>query len=214
MTDFGSFLLAATRVTSPASCPELRLHLAEDLEQAWREMERWLGRTGLPPPYWAVAWPGGQAIARHAFDEPARLGGKRVLDLGSGCGLCAIAAVKAGAAAVEAADTDPYARAASAANAALNGVRLATVADDLIGSPPRWDTVLAGDLWYERFLAQRATAWLRDVAAAGVEVLVGDSGRAFFPRTGLTHLGTYAVDAPESLEPTRRARAGVWRIAA
>ena len=213
MTDFGSFLLAATRVGSPASCPELRLHLAEGLEQAWREMERWLGRTGLPPPYWAVAWPGGQAIARHALDAPERFVGKRVLDLGSGSGLCAIAAAKAGATSVDAADPDPYARAASAANATLNAVRLATIADDVIGSAAQWDIVLAGDLWYERFLAQRATAWLRDLAASGVEVLVGDRGRAFFPHGGLAQLGSYEVDVPESLEPTRRVRAGVWRIA-
>lgn len=196
--DFDSLLHASTRVAAPPLCPELALHLAADLDTLWAEQERRLGRTGLAPPFWGVAWPGGQALARHVLDNPGTVAGRSVLDLGSGSGIVAIAAAKAGARAVEAADTDGFALAAIAANASLNQVRLATLGDDLIGAYSRWDVVLAADLWYERFFAGRVTAWLSELAAGNTRVLVGDRGRAFFPREGLEELQRYQVPSPFS----------------
>jgi len=190
----------------------IRLELPASLGEAWAEQELRLGRSGLPPPYWAVAWPGGRALARYLLDEPAVVRGKRVLDFGSGSGVCAIAAALAGAGRVEAADIDPHARAAIEAHAALNAVSIVTIADDLIGAASRWEVALAGDLWYERVLAQRATAWLRTIAAEGTLVLLGDSGRAYFPRTGLEQVASYRVECPASLEPAGMATAGVWRM--
>lgn len=194
--DFDCLLLTATRVAAPPLCPELALHLASDLETLWAEQERRVGRTGLAPPFWGVAWPGGQALARHVLDNPGTVAGRSVLDLGSGSGIVGIAAAKAGARAVEAADTDGFALAAIAANASLNQVRLVTLGDDLIGACSRWDVVLAADLWYERFFAGRVTAWLGELAAGGTRVLVGDPGRAFFPRKGLEELQRYRVPSP------------------
>jgi len=192
--DFDSFLAHATRVQATALCPEVRLHLAGDLDELWRAQENWLGRRGLPPPYWGMAWPGGQAIARHLLDHRARIEGRSVLDLGSGSGLAAIAAAMMGASHVVANDIDPFACEAMAANARLAGIELETSADDLIGTTGRWDIVLAGDLWYERFLAARLMPWLRGLAAGGAMVLVGDLGRAYFPRAGLVEIGRYDVD--------------------
>lgn len=209
--DFSSFLSAATHVAAPALCPEIALHLAE-LEVLWASQERWLGRTGLPPPFWGVAWPGGQAIARHILANPALVRGRRVLDIGSGSGLAAIAAARAGASAVEAADADAFARQAILANASLNRVRLLVADGELIGAPSRWDVVLAGDLWYERFLADRMTSWLRQLAGEGTLVLVGDPGRAYFPRAGLAELGCYAVRSSQCLEQEAVTVARVWRI--
>ena len=142
--DFDSFLAHATRVQATALCPEVRLHLAGDLDELWRAQENWLGRRGLPPPYWGMAWPGGQAIARHLLDHRARIEGRSVLDLGSGSGLAAIAAAMMGASHVVANDIDPFACEAMAANARLAGIELETSADDLIGTTGRWDIVLAG----------------------------------------------------------------------
>lgn len=171
----------------------------------WEAQERELGTPGLAPPYWASAWPGGQALARHLLDNPALVAGQRVLDLGCGSGLCAIAATLAGGARVEAADIDRCACEAASINANANGVAVQPLCADLIGeSGGRWDVVLAADLWYERFLAQRVTGWLRQLAGAGVRVLVGDLGRAFLPRQGMRELGRYPVANSERLE-----RAGV-----
>ncbi|MEO7811992.1 MAG: 50S ribosomal protein L11 methyltransferase [Usitatibacter sp.] len=209
--DFDSLLRAATRIAAPPLCPELRLHLAGDLDALWAEQERRVGRTGLAAPFWGVAWPGGQALARHVMDNPVTVAGRSVLDLGSGSGLVAIAAARAGARVVEAADTDDFARAAIAANASLNQVALATLAEDLIGAPSRWDVVLAADLWYERFLAGRVTAWLSELAASGTRVLVGDRGRAFLRREGLEELQRYQVPSP-SFERDAVTATGVWQV--
>ena len=209
--DFTAFLESATRVGAPPLCPDIRLHLAENLDALWAGQERWLGRAGLPPPFWGVAWPGGQALARYVLDDPDSVRGRAVLDLGSGCGLVAIAAARSGARAVEAADTDAFARSAIRANAGLNGVTLATPEADLVGTSPRWDVVLAADLWYERFLAGRLTAWLREIAAGGTPVLLGDNGRAFFPKQGVEELRRFELGSatPERAPVTT---AGVWRL--
>ena len=212
LKDFPSFLRAATRICAPELCPEIRLHLASDLPGLWAEQEHWSGRLGLPPPFWGIAWPGGQALARYILDNPALVRDRSVLDIGSGSGLCAIAAAKAGARSVQAADTDAFARRAIAANARLNRVAVVALPDDLIGAPPRWDVMLAGDVWYEKFLAQRMTPWLRQSALGGARVLLGDHGRAFFPRTGVTELAHYEVRASQSLERETITMTGVWKI--
>ena len=199
-------------MAAPELCPEVALHLA-DLDQLWAQQEAWLGQRGLPAPYWAVAWPGGQAIARYVLDHPQEVRGRRVLDLGCGSAICAIAAARSGAAHVDAADIDEYARLAARANARLNAVSFDTPGEDLVGTPLRWDVVLVGDLFYERFLAVRLGTWLRAAAHAGATVLVGDHGRAFLPRSGLVELDRYAIRASQSLEAGPVTMTGVWRFA-
>jgi predicted nicotinamide N-methyase len=210
--DFAAFLRSATVISGTELCPELRLHQAEDLTELWRAQESWLGRTGLPPPFWGVAWPGGQGLARYTLDNPDLFRDRSVLDMGSGSGLCAIAAAKAGAGGVAGADIDPFSLEAIAANAELNEVRVGTIQGDVIGSPPRWDVILAGDLWYERFLADRVTEWLTRMALEGTTVLFGDGNRAFFPRGSMEEIERYAIKAPESFDRDGIGLTKVWRV--
>lgn len=210
--DFTSFLEAAAPVGHPDLCPEIRLHLAPELSPLWAQQEEWLGSTGLPPPYWGIAWPGGQAMARYLLDNRPDVKGLTMLDLGSGSGVAAIAAAIAGARSVEAADIDSFAREAIAANAALNAVQIRILPHDLVGEAPRWDVILAADLWYERFLAGRVTAWLTNAASQGTRVLLGDGGRAFFPRGRLTELARYPVRSMRSLERDPVTSTGVWAM--
>lgn len=143
-------------------------------------------------PYWAYHWGGGLALARHVLDHPGIVTGKRVLDLGTGSGVVAIAAAKAGAKSVLAADVDPYAIVAAQLNATANGVSVATMRGDLTaGSPPKVDVLLVGDLFYEAELAKRVTAFLDRCLAANIVVLVGDPWRAFLPRSRLRLLAEY-----------------------
>lgn len=212
MSDFTEFLRSATSITTPELCPEVSLHLAADLDALWQAQESWLQRHGLPPPFWGVAWVGGQGLARYTLDHADLFRGRAVLDLGSGSGLCAIAAAKAGARRVEAVDLDAFALQAIAANAVLNGVEVATLQSDLIGSPLRWDVILAADLWYERFLAERVTPWLRTLSRGGTLVLLGDCGRAFFPRQGVEELQCYAIRDCAPLERESITTTRVWRM--
>lgn len=201
----------ANLIAEPPLCPELRLWVTEDFE---RGRASWLGsdtRT-TQPPYWSIAWVGGQALARSILDQPALVRGRRVLDVGSGSGICAIAAARAGALTVEAADIDPDAAVAIARNAALNQVSIAVLQTDPIGSPPHWDVVLAADMWYERFLAARLTTWLAALAREGVTVLLGDCRRAYFPRGALLELQRYAVPDAFGVERAAVVDAGVWRM--
>jgi predicted nicotinamide N-methyase len=170
--------------------PELRAHQAASLEAAWVAVSRHWPSAGVSPPYWAVAWPGGRALAQHLLGDPEGQRGRRVLELGCGGAVAAIAAARAGAADVTAVDIDPLACLAARANAAANGVRLEVLQSDLLGGSggERWDLILAADLWYERFFAHRVSAWLRDRAADGCQVLLADLGRAFLPRRGLREL--------------------------
>lgn len=198
---------SATTVRTTPLCPEIRLRLADDMDALWRGIEEQLGATGMPPPYWAVAWPGGQALARYLLDNPATVSGVRVLDLGSGCGIAALAAARANAAHVDAADCDPFAIEALEGNARLNALAVQPIAGDVIGGEARWDVVLAGDLWYERFLAQRVSSWLRALNADGCRVLLGDPGRAYFPRGSGRRLATYRATGPHGAVD-----AGVWEL--
>jgi predicted nicotinamide N-methyase len=211
-----AFVRAHTRLVSAPHVPEVRLHLAgDDAIDLWERMEQQAGSVGLPPPFWAFPWAGGQALARYVLDHPAVVAGHPVLDLGSGSGLVAIAAAKAGAAAVTASEVDQYAVAAIALNAAANHVVVtARLADVLDGDGDGADVVLAGDVFYERRTADRVLPFLERARSRGAAVLVGDPDRAYLPRPRLRMVATYEVPVVRALEDTDVKRASVWRLAA
>jgi predicted nicotinamide N-methyase len=195
-----------------SAVPELRLHLADDAVALWELTEEQLGEMGLPPPFWAFAWAGGQALARYVLDRPEIVRGKAVLDLASGSGLVAIAAMKAGASSALAADIDAFAGHAATLNAALNGVQVATTAADLIGAPVDAEVILVGDIFYDRDLAPRVLAWLIDLQAQAKLVLIGDPGRTYLPRDKLQQIAAYDVPVTRALEDAELKRAAVWRL--
>lgn len=191
------FIRANTELATAPLVPEIRLHLATAITPIWQASEAWLRHTNIEPPFWAFAWPGGQALARHVLDHPDAVRGKRVLDFAAGCGIAAIACARAGASEVEAADIDPLACAACALNAGLNGVAVRALAEDVVGQPGRWDLILCGDVCYEAPMTRHILPWLRRMAA-GCEVWVADPGRAYLPRDGMQRLSAH--DVPTSLE--------------
>jgi predicted nicotinamide N-methyase len=208
-----AFIRANTRLLSPPLVPEVRLHLAEESLPIWMRTEEELGEIGLPPPFWAFAWAGGQALARHILDRPELVQGKRVLDVAAGSGLTAIAAMLAGARTCLATEVDAFAIAAIALNAAANGVALETrLADILEGDAQPLDVVLVGDMFYELTLARRGLAFLERCRAAGQEVLVGDPGRSYFPRDRFAMLAEYSVPVTRELEDSEIKRTAVWRL--
>lgn len=207
------FVRANTVLQAPPLTPELRLHLASEVVPIWRKTEEELQSEGVPPPYWAFAWAGGQALARYILDNPLEVRSKSVLDLGAGSGIVAIAAAMAGARSVVAADIDAYAAAAIALNAEANGVAVTTAADDpMLDTTPPWDCVLAGDMFYERPLAERLLAWTRPLAARGIRVLAGDPGRSYFPRSGMKRLATYRVATTRELEDREVRETSVYAL--
>jgi predicted nicotinamide N-methyase len=218
IADPRAFLLANTRRTAVPHVPEIMLHVADESVPLWRKTEEELGLIGPPPPYWAFAWAGGQALARYVLDHRDIVRGQRVLDLAAGSGLVAIAAAKAGAAPIVAADIDPLAEAAIALNAAANSVYVDIVIADLLDRPdpigPRYDVILVGDLFYECDLAARTLAFLRRHAALGTRVLIGDPGRAYLPRERLTWHCEYTVPVTRELEDQEIKRTAVWSLAA
>ena len=208
-----AFILENTRRQSPPHTPELSLHLADEITPIWRMTEEALAEIGLPPPFWAFAWAGGQALARYVLDHPELVAGKRVIDFASGSGIVGIAAMKAGAAAVLAADIDPFCGAALALNAEANGVAVDGTDTDLLDAPPPpADVVLAGDICYEKPLAERVLAWLQAAKDAGAVVLIGDPGRSYFPRQGLEKLAEYQVPTTRELEDLEVKKTAVWRL--
>jgi predicted nicotinamide N-methyase len=207
------FVRANTRVARPAIVPELGLHLADPRTPLWALSEEDLTALGLPPPYWCYAWAGGQALARYLFDHPAEVAGKRLVDFAAGSGVVAIAAVKAGAAEVLAADIDPFCEAAVGLNAEINAVALGfTTADLLAAPPPGADLILAGDVWYRDGLADDVMTWLKAARAAGVRVLLGDPGRIHFPKDGVVRLAEYLVPTIGALEGADVMQAVVWEL--
>lgn len=212
-TDMESFIRAQTAVAHPPLVPEIALHLATEITPLWQATEARLEREGIEPPYWAFAWAGGQALARHLLDRPEIVAGKRVLDFGAGSGLVALAAARAGALA-EAAELDPMAAAVIRLNARLNGLALTVATGDVIGRDGGWDVVLAGDMFYERKLAAAALPWLRGLVARGALVLLGDPGRAYLPETGLTEVAHYTVPTTRELEDRETREGKIWRLSA
>jgi predicted nicotinamide N-methyase len=211
IADPRGFILANTRLQSPPHTPELSLYLADEITPIWRMTEEALGEIGLAPPFWAFAWAGGQAVARYLLDHPAEARGKAVVDFASGSGLVAIAAMLAGAAHAVAADVDPFCAAAVAANAAANRVAVDFTDRDLLDAPPpAADLITAGDICYEKPLAERVLAWLAVAHGRGTRVLIGDPGRSYFPRTGLVKLAEYQVETTRELEDFAVKRTGVY----
>ena len=210
-----AFIRANTKPLKPPLVPEITLLLAEESLPIWQRTEEELGQMNVPPPYWAFAWAGGQALARLILDRPELVADKRVLDLGSGCGLSAIAAMKAGARAVLAADIDPMALAAIGMNAAANGVTVATTGDDLLcGAAVDADVILVGDVFYERALADRVLPFIEACAAAGALVLIGDPQRNYFPRGRFEAVAEYRVPVTRDLEDAEIKKTAVWRLSA
>lgn len=208
--DRAAFIQANTAIARPPHCREIQLYLADDAVALWTLTEDELGALGLPPPFWAFAWAGGQALARYLLDHPDLVRAKRVMDIASGSGLVAIAAMLAGASSAIANDLDPFAGAAAPLNAALNGVRLETHVGDLIGAPLAADIVLVGDLFYDRDLSVRLLDWLRALQAGGAQVLVGDPQRSYFPAAAFDLVAEYHVETSRALEDAEIKRTGVW----
>ena len=211
-TDPERFILDNTGIMHPPHVPEFRLHLATEAHELWLKTEEELEEIGLPPPFWAFAWAGGQGLARYVLDHPESVSGKRVLDFASGSGLVAIAAVKAGAAAVVAADIDPWTETAIRLNAALNGVAIDFTGRNLVGTPVEADVLLAGDVFYDRAFADLLVPWFLELADRGVTVLVGDPGRAYLPKQRLYAEATYQVPVTRALEDSEVKKTTVWRF--
>ena len=203
------FITTNAALIAPPLVPEIKLYLATEVVPLWRATEEELEKNGVPPPYWAFAWAGGQALARYILDNPETVAGKRVLDIGAGSGLVGIAAAKSGAAHVLAADIDAHAIAAIKLNAAANAIDIAVTQDDLIGLPGDPDIILVGDLFYERPLAERLLAWL---APMTIPALLGDPGRTYFPKQGVEKLAAYSVQTTRDLEDREIRETGVYRL--
>ena len=204
VADADRFVRDHTALAHAPMVPEFALHLATEITPIWTATEAWLERTGTAPPFWAFAWPGGQALARLMLDRPSLVAGRRVLDFAAGCGIAAIAAARAGAASVEAADIDPLALAATRLNARSAGAGVACIVEDVVGAPSRWDLILCGDVCYEAPMTGHILPWLRGMAH-GSEVWIADPGRAYLPRDGMHEIARFQVPTTLELEdrPTR-----------
>jgi predicted nicotinamide N-methyase len=210
------FIRRETQLVPPPLVPEIRLHLATEVTPLWEATEATLARSGMPPPFWAFAWVGGQAVARYVLDHADGVRGRRVLDLAAGCGIAGIAAALRGAS-VEVADIDSFAREAARLNAAANGVDVTPIADDLLAAPPsefRWDVILAGDVCYERPMAERMMRVLRVAASKGRTVWLADPGRSYLPKDGLEELARYVVPCTRDLEDADEKTVRIFQVRA
>ena len=205
------FIVGNTAVLPVPHVPEIRLRMADEAHDLWLRTQEELEATGLPPPFWAFAWAGGQALARYVLDHRAVVEGRSVLDFAAGSGLVAIAAAKAGAAGVEAIDIDLFAGAAIRLNAELNGVRLGIRIENVVGAPAAAEVILAGDVFFDREMAGAIAPWFDRLAAEGRTVLVGDPGRAYLPKHRLERLATCEVPVTRALEDDEIKRSTVWR---
>jgi len=207
------FIRAHTRLLAPPHVPEITLHLADEATSLWEKTEEELGLIGLPPPYWAFAWAGGQALARYVLDNPALVAGKAVLDFAAGSGIVGIAAAMAGAGPVTASDIDRFSLTAIGLNAAANGVAVTAADEDSTAAPAgRFAVVLAGDVFYEKPMADKVVAWLDRERATGAEVLVGDPGRSYLPKGRLEAVAEYRVPVTRALEDSEIKVTRVWRF--
>lgn len=196
-----AFISSHTDLTCPSDCPEIKLHLATEITPMWMATENFLEKNALPPPFWAFAWAGGQALARFVLDHPERVRGKRVLDFAAGSGLVAIAAAKAGAAEVWTAEIDPIANIAIRLNAEANGVDLGIISENVLEkNETPWDVVLAGDVCYEKPMAELVLAFLLRCKASGAAVFMGDPGRAYLPQSGMNAKAHYTIACTLELE--------------
>lgn len=212
IADKESFIKDNTRLQAPPLCPEIQLHLADELVPIWSATEAELGALGLPPPFWAFAWAGGQALARYILDNPMLVQGRCVLDVASGSGLVAIAAKLVGASRVVAVDIDPFAVTAIQLNAISNAVSLVIAEADVQNLSVGEEVILVGDLFYDRDLSPTLLHWLQKLGAAGATVRVGDPGRSYFPKSSFTQEAEYRVPTTRLLEDAEIKRTGVWRF--
>jgi predicted nicotinamide N-methyase len=207
-----TFILANTKILPVPYAAEISLHVADDSTALWLKTEEELGELGLPPPFWAFAWAGGQALARYILDHPETVRGKRVLDFASGSGLVAIAAAIAGASHVTACDIDPFSTTAIEINAGINDVHVDTILANVVGQEGNWDVVLAGDVSYEKEMARKVIAWLKELSDTGLTVLIGDPGRTYLARDRLESIATYRVPVSRDLEDSEIKKSSVWRF--
>jgi len=211
MTDAAAFLRAHTAVDRPSLVPEIPLYLATEITPIWQATETWLAEHNIPPPFWAFAWPGSQAMARHILDHPELVAGRRVLDFAAGGGLAGIACALAGATSVEAAEIDPFALIAIAVNAKLNNVSILAEAGDIVGSPCRWGLILCGDVCYEAPMTAHILPWLQAMTATA-EVWIADPGRSYLPHAGLEEFARYRVPTSLELEDRLMREVGLYRL--
>lgn len=212
--DRAAFIRENTRLLVPPLAPDMRLHLADEAVELWRKTEEELHEIGLPPPFWAFAWAGGQALARYVADNPDLVAGRRVLDFASGSGLVAIAAAMSGAARVEASEIDEFAKVAIALNADQNDVAVSVLAEDVVGADRGWDVVLAGDVSYQKDMADAVTPWLEALARRGALVLIGDPRRSYLALDRLECVIEYRVPVTRALEDADIKRTGVFKFRA
>lgn len=207
------FIKAHTAVISPPACPEMRLHLASEVTPLWEATEAYLEQHNIPPPYWAFPWVGGQALARYILDNPELVAGKTVLDFAAGSGLVGIAAKMAGAASVLATDIDKVALTAIELNAGINNVTFEASTRDVLDSEDcPWDLIVAGDVCYEKPMAEKTFAWLRRCSAKGAKALMADPGRAYLPKTGLLRLGQMTIACSLDIEDKLSRDVAIYQI--
>jgi predicted nicotinamide N-methyase len=205
------FVRAHTHPGEAPLVPEIRLWLANEITPIWQATEDWLRRENIAPPFWAFAWPGSQALARHVLDHKALVAGKRVLDFAAGGGLAAIACARARAASVDAAEIDALAIAAIRLNAAANNADVMTLGGDIVGQPCRWDVILCGDVCYEAPMTGHIFPWLRGMADRA-EILLADPGRAYLPAAGLAAVARYDVSTTMELEDRLAREVTIYRV--
>jgi predicted nicotinamide N-methyase len=208
-----AFVVRHTRLRPVPGLEEISLHLTDEVLPLWHALQVETGDPDAALPYWAVAWAGGLALGRYLRERPEVVAGRRVLDLASGSGLCAIASMHAGAAVATAADVDAFAAAAIELNARANGRRVGVVRRDVLDEePPDVDVILAGDCWYDARLAARVLPWLRRARDRGVDVLVGDPGRRYLPTDRLLELASYAVRTTSDLDDLALTHSRVYAL--
>ncbi len=207
------FIRRETRIKPVPHAEEIRIHVADEAMELWQKTEDELGELGLAPPFWAFAWAGGQGLARYILDTQELVEGRQVLDFACGSGLVGIAAMMAGAASCHAVDIDPFALAAAELNADLNGVKLSFETADITASePPAADIVFCGDVFYDKHMADKVMDLIDRLLARGTEVLVGDPGRSYLPKSRLTELADYRVPVVGALEDNEIKHTKVFRV--
>ncbi len=208
--NFSEFIRGNTARAASVLVPEIILHLATDITPLWHASEELLAQHNIAPPFWAFAWPGSEALARHVTDHPGLVSGLRVLDFAAGCGLAAIACAKAGAM-VDAAEIDVLAAAAIPLNAAANNVEIQALLGDLVGQPCRWDVILCGDVCYEAPMTAHILPWLRECARSAT-VIVADPARKYVPLAGCEVLARYDVPTSLALEDSPSRTVTLFRL--